>query len=351
MGTKELRGPSLVETLAGSAHQALDDSLEHAFCLAELNSATAVFAFIDRGQRALANRRPKLAFLYFLNAYVLYPEQDSRLLHWLARAASEQGASSPEGQLHRLADQIQARDVTDDPLPSGATVALRAFGNQPPTPVVQNSNSAEPPPHPVDIIIPVYRGERETLECLRSLIQALPENRTPHQLLVLNDASPEPMLVSALEQLAASVGQLRLIHHPTNLGFIRGVNRAIAVNPERDLVLLNSDARVCGDWLDRLRAWAYCKPDVASVTPFSNHGELMTFPDPRRRYQKPEPADHARLDAFARSVETSEAPVELVVGCGFCMYLRRAAIDAVGPLDETNLLAGYGEDTEWCLRA
>ena len=201
----------------------------------------------------------------------------------------------------------------------------------------------------VDVIVPVYRGLARTLECLHSLIATRPEHRTRYEIIVLDDASPEPELVAALTALAAR-GQIQLRHHPVNLGFVRGMNRALVEHPVRDVVWLNADTRVQGDWLDRLRAAAYSAPDVASVTPLSNCGELMSFPQPGARLPLPSPALHAQLDRLARRAWSGDWP-ELVVGCGFCLYVRRAALARVGLLDESAFGAGYGEDTDWCLRA
>ena len=52
----------------------------------------------------------------------------------------------------------------------------------------------------VDVVVPVYKGRSETLRCLRSVLLAL--NRTPHELIVINDASPDEELVEALRRQA-----------------------------------------------------------------------------------------------------------------------------------------------------
>jgi GT2 family glycosyltransferase len=140
------------------------------------------------------------------------------------------------------------------------------------------------------------------------------------------------------------------VRREANLGFIRNMNLGMALHPWRDVVWLNSDTRVHGDWLDRLQAAATQSPDTASATPFSNHGELMSFPASRVQHAMPDPAAHAQLDTLARGL-ADEAPPPLEMGCGFCMYIRRDALHAVGLLDETGLTRGYGEDSDWCLRA
>lgn len=201
---------------------------------------------------------------------------------------------------------------------------------------------------PVDVLIPVYDGLEETLECINSAIAARKLNRTPHRIVVLNDATPVPALHKALTVLA-NKGKIKLIQNPVNLGFIRNMNRGMALSGLQDVVWLNADTRVHGNWLDRLREKAYTAADIASVTPFTNNGELMSFPVSRISAQMPTASEQAELDELARTVNSP--PVELETGCGFCLYIKRTALDAVGYLDEVHLSRGYGEETDWCLRA
>ena len=165
---------------------------------------------------------------------------------------------------------------------------------------------------------------------------------------MLDDFSPDPALVQAVEELARK-NKLTHIRRPANLGFIRNMNRGMALNPASDVVWLNADTLVHGNWLDRLRAAAYQAPDIASVTPWSNNGELMSFPQSRVCHPMPSAKMHARLDSLAR--KSGLAPVEIEVGCGFCLYIKRDALNDVGYLDEVELRRGYGEESDWCLRA
>lgn len=210
------------------------------------------------------------------------------------------------------------------------------------------AEAAHPPSEPVDILIPVYKGYQATLDCVQSVLQAQPLNRSVHHIVVLDDASPEPHLASALQALAAQ-GRIQYLRHEGNLGFIRNMNRGMALHPERDVVWLNADTRVHGNWLDRLQAAAYANASTASATPLSNNGELMSFPEPRRAAPMPGAAALARLDSIA--AELNHPPAWLPMGCGFCFYVKRAALNAVGLLDEVHLRRGYGEESDWCLRA
>ena len=200
----------------------------------------------------------------------------------------------------------------------------------------------------VDVLIPVYNGLQETLECINSALEARKLNRTPHRLVVIDDATPVPALAKALKVLAGK-GKITLVNNTVNMGFIRTMNRAMAMSPDKDVVWLNADTRVHGNWLDRLCNIAHSSDDIASVTPFTNNGELMSFPQSQVSHAMPSACEQAELDTLAQ--QTNTAPIEIETGCGFCLYIKRAALNQVGYLDEVHLARGYGEETDWCLRA
>ena len=200
----------------------------------------------------------------------------------------------------------------------------------------------------VDVLIPIYRGREASLACIHGVLDSLDANRTPMNVVVLDDESPEPELSQALRELAEA-GRIEFHRSPANLGFIRNMNRGMALHPGRDVVWLNADARVCDDWLDRLREAAYSAADVATATPFSNNGELLSFPESRKSHVMPTLDEQRALHRQAAS--DLSAPPEIEVGCGFCFYIKRRALEQVGLLDEIQLKRGYGEETDWCLRA
>ena len=127
----------------------------------------------------------------------------------------------------------------------------------------------------VDLIVPVYRGLAETRRCLDSVL-AFPQ-QTSHEIVVIDDCSPEPELSVWLRDLA-DTGAITLLENPVNTGFVNAVNRGMVLHPDRDVVLLNSDTEVHGDWLDRLRGHAYSDPMIGTVTPFSNNATLCSYP-------------------------------------------------------------------------
>lgn len=200
----------------------------------------------------------------------------------------------------------------------------------------------------VDVVVPVYGSVDVTLHCLRSVIES--DNETPCELIVIDDASPpsEPG-VSILDEMA-NRGVFTLLRNSENLGFPATCNRGFALHPDRDVVLLNSDTEVFGDWLDRLTRVALGSDRVATVTPLTNDGEITSYP--KFCEANPLPADITPdvLDQLTSRINRSTT-VETPTGVGFCMYVRRACLEEVGPFDAAAFGKGYGEENDLCQRA
>ena len=199
----------------------------------------------------------------------------------------------------------------------------------------------------VDIVIPVYRNFHLTMACILHALRA--RGKTPFEIVVVDDCTPEPEIAAALDQIAER-GLVTLLRHERNRGFVVSVNDGIRLHANRDVVLLNSDAEVQGDWLDRMQRAAYADPDIATVSPLTNSGTICSYPRFVRDNSVPADANAQTLDAIAADVNAKQA-VEAPTGVGFCLYVRRAALDDVGLLDETAFGTGYGEENDFCLRA
>ena len=215
-------------------------------------------------------------------------------------------------------------------------------------PEASSARALTPPDQPVDIIVPVYKGLADTQCCILSVLNA--RCRTPWRLIVINDASPEPEVTAWLREIAATDERIELLQNENNLGFVGTVNRGMALSDAHDALLLNSDAEVANDWLDRIRAAAYCDQLVASVTPFSNNATICSYPKYCADNELPEGWDTARLDALFARANPGQV-IDVPTGVGFCMYIRRDALQAVGLFDVENFGKGYGEENDFCIRA
>src|SRR5262249_5488063 len=127
----------------------------------------------------------------------------------------------------------------------------------------------------VVVIVPVHKARNHALACIHSIL----DNRqsTAHDILVVNDASTDRLLNAKLRELAGR-GLFSLATNKRNLGFVGRGNLGLRQAGRADVVLLNSDTVVAGDWLDRLRHHAKSSAEVATVTPFSNNATLCSYP-------------------------------------------------------------------------
>jgi GT2 family glycosyltransferase len=196
----------------------------------------------------------------------------------------------------------------------------------------------------IDIVIPVYSGVDETLACIRSVIAT---TRNQAQIVVIDDASPDRDMASALVRLA-NTGAITVLHNERNLGFPKTANRGFAVHPDHDVVLLNADTEVYGDWLSRLRAAAYGEERIATVTPLTNSGSIATYPSS----EVPDATSRFASELDQLAAETNAGmTIAIPTAVGFCMYIRRDCMNEVGYFDTETFLKGYGEENDLCQRA
>jgi GT2 family glycosyltransferase/2-polyprenyl-3-methyl-5-hydroxy-6-metoxy-1,4-benzoquinol methylase/glycosyltransferase involved in cell wall biosynthesis len=229
----------------------------------------------------------------------------------------------------------------------------RAFGRVPQgeEPKRETLPQVLPRPFPsarVDIIVPVYRGLEDTRCCVESVLNS--NCNTEWRLIIINDCSPEPEVTQWLRTVANEDKRIELYENEENLGFVGTVNRGMALSNEHDVLLLNSDAEVANDWLDRIQRAAYSMPNVASVTPFSNNATICSYPRFCQPNDLPANFNTAKLDLlFATYLAGQTLPIP--TGVGFCMYIRRKCLQEVGFFDEVNFGKGYGEENDFCVRA
>jgi GT2 family glycosyltransferase len=197
----------------------------------------------------------------------------------------------------------------------------------------------------VDVVMPVYGNRPLTLRAIDSVLAA--NVTVPFDLIVVDDASPDAALSADLRQLAEQ-GLLSLLVNDTNLGFVRSVNRGLLLHEDRDVVLLNSDTQVFGDWLGRLLAVLRGTSVVATATPLSNAATILSYPITLRENAR-SGLDFAALDKICARLD--QKPVELPTGIGFCMAIKRRCIDELGGFDAAQFGRGYGEENDFCRRA
>jgi glycosyltransferase involved in cell wall biosynthesis len=127
-------------------------------------------------------------------------------------------------------------------------------------------------------------------------------------------------------------------------GFSPPVNRAVALHPERDLVLLDCETLVFGNWLARLRDAAASSPAAGIIVPLATSGEVCRYPVPGLALITAE-----ELDALCE-IANAGVSVDLPAAHGLCALLRRPCLDEVGRFDEGSLKRDAAV-ADFCLRA
>ena len=198
----------------------------------------------------------------------------------------------------------------------------------------------------VDIVIPVFGALGALRRCVDSVRGST--SRTPYEIIIVDDASGDAELARYLQDLASG-GQATVIEQTAHQGYAAAVNRAFGLHRDRDVVILQSDAEVANDWLDRLVRHAAAR-DVGVVATFTNNVGVATYPMPRTT--NPLPAGHsvATLDALFARANAGNA-VALPAVDGPCLYFRRDCLSAVGAFDANPLGSDYGVEIDFCLRA
>jgi glycosyltransferase involved in cell wall biosynthesis len=201
----------------------------------------------------------------------------------------------------------------------------------------------------VVVAIPVYGGHEHFVACLRSVLAHTPAE-VP--IVICDDASPDRRSEEFVRALGgdsrADRPELFYMRRDANVGFPANVNAALVASAPADLVILNSDCMVAERWVEGLRDAAYHDTRVATATPFTNNGTIVSVPGPRPSPTLPE---GWTLDEVAASVRGSSLKIRpwLPTAVGHCMLIRRSAVELVGDFD-VSFSPGYGEEVDFSQR-
>jgi GT2 family glycosyltransferase/tetratricopeptide (TPR) repeat protein len=193
-----------------------------------------------------------------------------------------------------------------------------------------------PPNWPaVSVVIPLYGGPDD----LRNLLSSLESCRDLlHETIVVDDVSPDDA-----PELVADFPFARLVQNEVNLGFAGTCNAGYARSTGDVVVFLNSDTQVPRAGLVRLVESLMRDASIGAAGPYTSYsgGEQML---------PPTYTDLANMPAFARDfayrgAEDRDVPMLT----GFCLAVRRTALEDVGPFDE-RFGRGMYEDNDLCYR-
>lgn len=179
----------------------------------------------------------------------------------------------------------------------------------------------------IAVAIPHYNRYDYLARCLSSLVA---QSALISEIVVVDNASAD----ESVARLQAEFPEVRLIANPSNLGFARASNQAIAASTAPFVLLLNNDTEVLPGALEAMLDFARNHPDAGAVG---------------CRLLRSDGSSH-RLPAsiFSKLAWDLEHPARVPWLVGAALLLRREALDAIGGLDEAFFF--YYEDLDLGLR-
>lgn len=195
----------------------------------------------------------------------------------------------------------------------------------------------------VTVALVTYNSSATITACLDSLAATI----RPGDRIVVVDNGSRDNTADLVRGYQPSL-PLLLIQNQNNAGYTAAGNQGIRASDTPFVVLLNPDTVVTQGWLQRLQA-AFADKRVAAVGPVSNfaagrqsvacywQGEL-----PRSIAPEQAAAELYRM----RHGQTEEA--DLLIG--FCLMLRRSALEHAGLMDERLFLGNDDLELSWRLR-
>ncbi len=211
----------------------------------------------------------------------------------------------------------------------------------------------------LSILVISYNTKAMTLDCLAS-IEA--ETRTPHEVIVLDNVSPDGSAAAIAEACPPETHpHVRLIASTENHGFARGNNIAAREARGDYLLLLNPDTLILDGAIDKLMAFAERRPEAGiwggrTLTRDGVIDPICAFDDqtlwsilcrltglsvvfPGSPLFNPE-----YYGAWPRD---SEREIGVVMGC--FLLIRREIWEKLGGFDLSFVM--YGEEADLCRRA
>jgi glycosyltransferase involved in cell wall biosynthesis len=185
-------------------------------------------------------------------------------------------------------------------------------------------------PEPVVSVVVPTRNRAGYLDVALASLRAQVDP-PPHELLVVDDGSTDDTVA-----IAARHGVKAITARPPG-GLNAGRNTGVAATRADLIAFVDDDVWVQPNWLAALVAGAVRHPDAEALGgPI--HGRLVG----------PAPRSCGREQPPITTLDLGPADREAEFVWGANMAVRRAAIDRVGPFDES--LRGNGDEEDWLLR-
>ncbi len=194
----------------------------------------------------------------------------------------------------------------------------------------------------LSVIIPSFNTRDLTLRCVESVLTHA--RQIGLQVLVIDNASRD----GSADAISERFPEVVVHRNATNVGFARAINQGLQVTGGDFALLLNSDAYVTDNALERMTGYMREHPRIGAlgcrvVNPDGSHqptaGRVPTLLlEISDQFLAPLTFLPRRLRRNCVLPRDFRRPADVDWVAGSCLLLRREALDAVGPLDEQFVL-------------
>jgi GT2 family glycosyltransferase len=190
----------------------------------------------------------------------------------------------------------------------------------------------------VTVVLPVY-GQIHVVRYLFDQLET-EQKRFPFKLFVIDDAYDEQSS-KWLKKRLANWGNSQLIVNPTNLGYLKSINKAVSQATTKYCVLLNSDIEINKDGIQRI-ASPLSEPGVALATALAtDSGANLSIETPKGRHW-------IEIDNWLHGVKPLYPDAHTAIG--YALGVNLELMDRSG-LFSNDFIDGYGEDSDLHFRA
>ena len=207
-------------------------------------------------------------------------------------------------------------------------------------------------------VIPVHNAIESVKKCLNAVELSLDDT---DQVIIVDDGSDEET-AHVCQEFSEKTPTRTLIRRAVAGGFTVAANAGLR-SANHDILLLNSDTVITPTAVEHLYEALDESSYIAAVGPISNRAVTQSL------FEQASISELQNLEKFWGVGSGSNQNVEWlnqILGevfqilsptihvstlNGFCMLMRKTAVEHVGLFDEEKFPRGYGEETDWTLRA
>ena len=208
----------------------------------------------------------------------------------------------------------------------------------------------------VSIIIVNFNSKDYLTQCVNSILTST----VPFEIFIVDNASEDKSL-SLLKEAIGYEPRLRIIENKKNVGFARANNQAIPLTKGDYVLLLNPDCIINPDTISHMAAVMDSHPEagmggcmIRNLDGSEQAGSRRLIPTPFRSMVRV-----LGLTGFFRNDPEAglfnlhlqplpNQPILIEAISGAFMFIRRKALEEIGPMDDQYFL--HCEDLDWCMR-